>query len=114
MSSFSDRLVEARKKQKLTQKLLAEMLGIGTTRLNYWEKGKREPDIEMIKQIAKLLNVDANYLIGLEEETIPEVLSPHEKSVITAYREQPEMQPAVDRILNITKICRRRNSKNTY
>lgn len=102
MSSFSDRLVEARKKQKLTQKLLAEMLGIGTTRLNYWEKGKREPDIEMIKQISKLLNVDANYLIGLEEDTVPEVLSSHEKTVITAYRERPELQPVIDKLLDVS------------
>lgn len=102
MSIFSERLVEIRKKQNVTQKHLAEILEIGTTRLNYWEKGKREPDIDMIKKISKFLNVDANYLLGIDNNTSKgEHLTPHETKVLTAYREQPEMQPAVDKLLGV-------------
>ena len=65
MDTFGKRLVAARKKLNLTQKELAARLGITPTRLNYWEKDKREPDVHMIKQISKILSVDPNYLIGV-------------------------------------------------
>ena len=40
MGSFAERLINAREKKNLTQKQLAEKLGITPTRLNYWEKAK--------------------------------------------------------------------------
>ena len=48
---FGDRLVKAREKKGLNQKELAQLLGITPTRLNYWEKNKREPDVFMIKKL---------------------------------------------------------------
>lgn len=65
MDTFGKRLVAARQKLNLTQKELADRLGITPTRLNYWEKDKREPDVHMIKQISRALSVDPNYLIGV-------------------------------------------------
>lgn len=67
MSIFSQRLVIARKNKNFTQKYVAELLSISPTRLNYWEKGKREPDVEMIKQLSSVLSVTADYLIGLTD-----------------------------------------------
>ena len=64
MSVFSERLTEMRKQRGYTQKHLAELLGISPTRLNYWEKGKREPDVVNILEIAKTLDVSIDYLIG--------------------------------------------------
>lgn len=67
METFGQRLVLAREHQNLSQKELAEKLGITPTRLNYWEKDKREPAIDMIKAIAQTLEVDTNFLVGLHE-----------------------------------------------
>ena len=66
MATFGERLVRAREKKNLTQKQLAEILEITPTRLNYWEKGKREPNIEMIGQLAKALDISTDSLIGWE------------------------------------------------
>jgi len=67
-----------------------------------YELGNRSPDMEMLRQIADFFNVDINYLFGII--TKPDLtLTPHETKVMTAYRDQPEMQPAVDRILGITE-----------
>jgi len=73
MDTFGERLVASRERRNLSQKELAEKLGITPTRLNYWEKDKREPAIEMIKAIAKVLDVDTNYLIGhkLQDKSAP-------------------------------------------
>ena len=65
METFGKRLIAARKKKNITQKHLSEILNITPTRLNYWEKDKRKPDIEMIKQIANALGVQTDELLGL-------------------------------------------------
>lgn len=66
METFGERLIAARKKKNITQKHLSEILNITPTRLNYWEKDKRKPDIEMIKQIANALDVHTDELLGLD------------------------------------------------
>lgn len=67
LKTFGEKIIEAREKQNLTQKALAEMLDITPTRLNYWEKDKREPNIAMIKQIAAVLNISISELLELGE-----------------------------------------------
>ena len=58
-----------KRKKGLTQKKLAELLEITPTRLNYWEKDKREPDFFMFTKIINILNADANELLGLKQST---------------------------------------------
>lgn len=82
--SFGERLVLAREKAHLNQKQLAEALNITPTRLNYWEKNKRQPDVFMIKALASTLNVSADYLIG--NETNCSSFSAKEQSHIKKYR----------------------------
>lgn len=72
MNTFGKRLVAAREKQGLSQKELAERLCITPTRLNYWEKDKREPDVNMIRQIADVLETDPNYLLGICSDALRE------------------------------------------
>lgn len=97
MSLFSDRLIKSRERVGITQKKLAELLEITPTRLNYWEKGKREPDVLMIKKISSTLNVNPNYLIGLSEDyelenTIHDVsLKQYEIEHIEKYRKLDDL-----------------------
>ena len=85
---FGDRLVKAREKKGLNQKELAQMLGITPTRLNYWEKNKREPDVFMIKKLAFELNVSTDYLIGnnISKDCVSESFNSEEQKVIKKYR----------------------------
>lgn len=68
MKGFGDRIIKAREKIGLNQKQLASRLSITPTRLNYWEKDKREPDLLMFSKIVKILDVDANELLGLKNK----------------------------------------------
>lgn len=63
MITFGSRLTHYRKEAGYTQKSFADALGITPTRLNYWEKDKREPDIPMLKRMLELLNIEADILI---------------------------------------------------
>lgn len=84
--TFGERIVAARKEKGITQKDLAAQLGIGPTRLNYWEKDKRFPPIPMLNKIAELLDVDSDYLIGRVGD-----LERKENSPVTAAAETGEV-----------------------
>ena len=60
--AFKDRLKEARIASGLTQKQLAEKLGIGGTTVTGYEKGNSEPNVNTIGKIMEILHVDANFL----------------------------------------------------
>lgn len=66
MSRFGERMREARQEKKLTQAQLAKLLHVKTRTVSGWETGPNEPSIEMIVQIAKMLDCDANFLLGFE------------------------------------------------
>ena len=64
---FRDRLKKLRKEKGLTQKQLGEVLHICTPTVTLYERGKRQPDIGMLKRIASLFNVSVDYLIGYDK-----------------------------------------------
>jgi len=63
-STFGQRLVHFRKIRSLKQKELAEKAGLSATRLNYYEKDKREPNVLTITKLARALGVTGDDLLG--------------------------------------------------
>lgn len=59
---LNDRLKEARIKAKLTQKDVADAVGIATTTYNGYERGKSDPDAGTLCKMMRFLNVDANFI----------------------------------------------------
>lgn len=74
--SFGSKIVDARKNLGMTQRALADAIGVSATRLNYWEKDKRQPDVEMIKKLAHVLDVSGDYLIDNPGGDVPAGLEP--------------------------------------
>lgn len=72
---FNENLKEARLKSGLSQKDLAENIGVAKSTYSLYESGKREPNVDTIKKIASALNVSADMLLGLEAE--PTTLAAH-------------------------------------
>lgn len=72
--TFGERIVYFREKRGLSQKALADLIGITANRLYYYEKDKRQPDVALIKAIAKALSVSGDDLLGTEwaKEKAPE------------------------------------------
>lgn len=64
MSKFSERLKELRTSRKLSQQELADKLGTSKSSVNMYERGEREPGLEMLETIADFFNVDMDYLHG--------------------------------------------------
>lgn len=64
--TFGERLALARKEKGYTQEQLASLIGIAKSTLTGYEKGNREPDILKIKKIVDILDIDADYLLGID------------------------------------------------
>lgn len=47
----------------ITQKQLAEMLGIGTPKLSQILNGKRPPDVHFLKAVHEKLGIDGNFIL---------------------------------------------------
>ena len=61
---FHVNLREARKLSGMTQKEVAEKVGIARSTYALYETGERSPDVEVVKKLAEVLNVSGDYLIG--------------------------------------------------
>lgn len=118
MAKFSERLRSLRKNCGISQQKLADSLGtVSKSSINMYERGDREPGLETMEAFADFFNVDLDFLYGKSDvpnrslaqgqgashslDTSSLVLSSHEKNVVVAYRANPEMQPAVDRLLGV-------------
>ncbi len=62
------KIKEARERVGLTQKELAESLGIKPTTFNGYEKGTHDPKSEVLKQIALKCKTSVDFLLGLSEQ----------------------------------------------
>lgn len=64
MSSFNDMLAYLRKRSGMSQKELAEKIGISRSAVGMYEAGEREPDFETLEALADTFNVNMDTLLG--------------------------------------------------
>ena len=58
---------KARKEKGLTQKELAEKVGVTQGNLSSWETDRWKPDLDALKKLCEVLNCSADYLLGQEK-----------------------------------------------
>ena len=73
--NFNENLRNARIKTGLSQKDVAEKIGVAKSTYSLYESGKREPNVDTIKKLSYVLSVSADLLLGIEEE--PTTLAAH-------------------------------------
>ena len=61
---FPQRLKELRQKKGLTQQEIADLVHVNRVTYTNWEKGKREPNFEIVIKLADLLEVSVDWLFG--------------------------------------------------
>ncbi len=79
-------LVKLRKKMGISQKEAAELLGCSILSYGKYEREEREPSIGMLKKMAKLFEVNVDYLIGNVEDLDRNDLTEYEKELLAASR----------------------------
>lgn len=68
MQRFPEKLRVLRERRKLTQQQLAEQLGVTEVSIYYLESGKRNPGVEMLLKLSRILGVSSDVLIKDELE----------------------------------------------
>lgn len=64
---FFENLKDARINAGLSQKEVADQLGVAKSSYSLYESGKREPDVDKIKKLTQILGVSSDTLLGLPE-----------------------------------------------
>lgn len=104
--SIAKSLKRLREQIGLTADQVGALVGKSGKTVNAWENNRGQPDAEMLMKLCDIYNVsDILSEFRESEREAPFALSNHEKKLVTAYRNKPEMQPAVDIILGVEDNC---------
>ncbi len=68
MVSLCERLKTLRRAKDMTQEQLADYMGVSPQAVSRWETGATSPDISALPQLADLLDISIDELLGYDEE----------------------------------------------
>lgn len=93
------RIKQIRENIGMSQRELANMLGISVSRMSNWEQGINRPDADMIGALCSALEVSPSELLNVR--LTDEEFTGEERQIVKAYRSKPELQHAVKVLLGI-------------
>lgn len=96
---IGSRIRRFREERGLSQKQLAELIGVKNNRVSNWEQGLNRPDADILAALCRALQVSPSEL--LDVRLVDDELNAQERKVIMAYRAKQELQPAVNILLGI-------------
>ena len=102
MAEYLKRLKELRLARGLSQKEIADFLGVSVAAYSLYERGNREPGIATIKKLAKFYNVSSDDLLEINE--MPQTIAAHFDGTEYTEDELKEIRQFADFVKN------RRNS----
>lgn len=101
--SIGERLKMLRKKANLSVDELSNIIGKDRATVYRYERGDiRKLPFELLEPLAKAFNVTPADIVGIADEDNL-ILSNEEKQLVLAYRNQPEMKQAVNKLLGIAE-----------
>lgn len=61
------KIKELREGKGLSQKQLAETIGVNHRTISHYENGRSEPTLETVEKLCKYFEVSADYFLGLDD-----------------------------------------------
>ena len=101
MSGFSEKLSALRRQMGLTQAELAARLGISKSAISMYERGNREPELELLQAMADFFHVSVSALLGRQEELV------NGDAELTEYLETLRDRPEMRMLFSVTKNATR-------
>lgn len=98
-NKFNENLKVARENKGMSQKDVAEKIGVAKSTYSLYESGNREPNVQTIKKIADILSTSADKLLGLEEEPQIDTLAAH-------FEGQKFTEDELEEILNFVEFVK--------
>ena len=93
-------ICEERKKLGLTQKELAEIIGVTDKAVSKWENGRGFPDISLLDPLSKALNISVTELIH-GEKTENNTLKASDKAIMEVFSQRKLLLNTVSVIFTI-------------
>ena len=111
-ATFGDRLAAAREATGLTQKELAQRVGVKNSTLRGWEDDLSEPRVNRLNTLAGILGVSFRWLLtgegeGVDAPVEDEAVSPDMTSLLTDLRAvRAQMTQSNERLAQLEKRLR--------
>ena len=98
-----EKLKARRKELKLTQKEIAEELGISFQAYSAWERGIKEPSKEKVAQLEKILKVAKGYFTQIEIVRLYNSLSKQGKEKVVLYARNLAQEEQAQKVADMSK-----------
>jgi transcriptional regulator with XRE-family HTH domain len=87
----SDRVQRLQREKELTNRYIANVIGVNENTVSRWVSGKRQPGVLSLNQLAALLEVSIEYLMGITDDPTPPSddigeLSDEERRILMIFR----------------------------
>ena len=96
---LGNRIKRLRKELGISQKELAERIGVSNSRVSNWEQGINRPDADILSKLCSALQTSPSLLLGMK--LTKDELTEKEWKVIRAYRSHTDVQKSIDILLEI-------------
>ncbi len=82
MVDFGGKLKALRVQANLTQQQLADKIGVTKSVVSYYELQERYPSPEVLKKLAQIFHVSADYLLGINTQKVIDVSDLSDEDVL--------------------------------
>ena len=98
-----EKLKARRKKLKLTQKDIADQLGISYQAYSAWERGIKEPSKEKVKRLEQILRVPKGYFTEIEIVRLYNTLSNKGKNQVVEYARDLVQKEKTQQVISVSE-----------
>ena len=98
-----EKLKARRKELKLTQKEIADQLGISYQAYSAWERGVKAPSKEKVSQLEQILSVPKGYFTEIEIVRLYNTLSSKGKDQVVAYARDLVQKERSQKVMSISR-----------
>ena len=98
-----EKLKARRKELKMTQKEIADQLGISYQAYSAWERGVKEPSVEKVRQLEKILTVSEGYFTEIELVRLYNTLSNKGKELAVTYTRYLVQKEQSEKVVSMTE-----------
>ena len=98
-----EKLKARRKELKMTQKDIADQLGISYQAYSAWERGVKEPSKEKVQRLEKLLKVPKGYFTEIEIVRLYNTLSNKGKNQVVEYTRNLVQKEKTQQVISVSE-----------
>ena len=98
-----EKLKARRKELKMTQKDIADQLGISYQAYSAWERGIKEPSKEKVKQLEQILKVPKGYFTEIEIVRLYNTLSNKGKNQVVEYAHHLVQKEKTQQVISVSE-----------